>query len=97
MKGIRLSFLLPRCSLSYLKIVQTEGNAKFAKIRIANLKPIYFIFITEVPPILSKDRLKNIYYCFTCLQAICRIYEDRNIVLTKVNDTILLCNTNKMI
>ena len=55
MKGVKLSFLLPRCSLSYLKIVQTEGNAKFAKIRIANLKPIYFIFITEVQPILFKD------------------------------------------
>ncbi len=45
MKGVRLSFLLPRCSLSYLKIVQTECNAKFAKIRIANLKPIYFILL----------------------------------------------------
>ena len=59
MKGVRLSFLLPRCRLSYLKIVQTEGNAKFAKIRIANLKPIYFIFITEVQPILFKDSAVN--------------------------------------
>ena len=59
MKGVRLSFLLPRCRLSYLKIVQTERNTKFAKIRIANLEPIYFIFITEVPPILFKDSLKT--------------------------------------
>ena len=36
--------------------IKSESNAKFAKIRIANLKPIYFIFITEVPSILSKDR-----------------------------------------
>ena len=35
--------------------MQTESNAKFAKIRIANLKPIYFIFITEVQPVLFKD------------------------------------------
>ena len=29
MKGPRLSFLLPRCSLSYSKIVQTERNTKW--------------------------------------------------------------------
>ena len=50
-----LDLVLLRCRLSYLKIVQTESNTKFAKIRIANLKPIYFIFITEVQPILFKD------------------------------------------
>ncbi len=42
MKGARLLFLLPRCRLSYQKIMQIESNTKFAKIRIANLKPIHF-------------------------------------------------------
>ena len=38
--------------------MQTEYNAKFAKIRIANLKPIYFICIVEVQLILYKDNAK---------------------------------------
>ena len=38
--------------------IKTEYNAKFAKIRIANLKPIYFICIVEVQLILYKDNAK---------------------------------------
>ena len=47
MKGPRLSFLLPRCSLSYPKIVQGERSAK--------RKTRFLICTSEPQPILSKD------------------------------------------
>ena len=83
MKGVRLSFLLPRCRLSYLKIVQTESNAKFAKIRIANLKPIYFIFITEVQPILFKDSAKILLVCCLARWNFTYIYKVKPLHLLK--------------
>ena len=47
------SFFIPRCSLSYEKIMQTEDNTRIAKIRIAI--PNLFVFIVEVQLILCKD------------------------------------------
>jgi hypothetical protein len=54
MKGPRLSFLLPRCSLSYSKIVQGEQSAK--------RKTRFLICTSEPQPILSKDSANRAQY-----------------------------------
>ena len=49
-KAERLSLSLPRCRLSYVKIVQGESNEK---------EKTLFLFIAEPPPVLCKDSARR--------------------------------------